>query len=421
MPLLDLLLLASALFLFALFSRRLTDRSLTAPMVFLLLGIVVGRGGLGWFETSLEASWLHLLAELALVLVLFADATRIDLGALRRESGLPVRMLLVGLPLTVVLGTGLMLVILPELGLWSAALLAAILAPTDAALGQSVVSSPAVPLRLRQALNVESGLNDGLMVPVIHALAASAVMMTSDDHGSGLGSAAIALLLGPLVGVVLGGLGAVSLTWVRRREWIEEGWAPLVVLALALGAWALAETVHGNGFLAAFVGGLTFGWCSRGREHQAGEFVETQGQLLTLTTFFLLGALLWPVVVDGWSPRTLLAALAMLTIARALPVTFSLLGTGLKPRAFLFLAWFGPRGLASVVFVILIHEHFHLPGSELVLETVLLTVVLSTLLHGMSAAPAARAHGRLSEEEPCPAEEVAVHEHPLGVRTQCRR
>jgi NhaP-type Na+/H+ or K+/H+ antiporter len=359
---------------------------------------------------------IHVLAELTLVLVLFGDAARIDLRALREELGLPMRLLGIGLPLTILAGALIGKLVLPNLTWLEAAALGAILAPTDAALGQAVVSAPSVPLRIRQALNVESGLNDGIALPVVLIFAALASMGGGEGRSAAdwVQFAALQVTLGPLAGVTVAWIGGRLITWSDSREWMDGRFARLAGISLALLSFASAELIGGNGFIAAFVAGMTLGNSQRGKCEYLYSFLEAEGQLLTLLVFLLLGlSFAWPTLAESDGNMWLYAALS-LTVVRMVPVAISMIGSGLRPPSVLFLGWFGPRGLASLLFAILILEEAALPHGQLVFDVVILTVLGSVFAHGMSAAPAATWYGKLaSDASRCPAEHKAVTEHPL--------
>ncbi len=287
--------IALSVCLFAAFSRKAERSPLTPPMFFVAVGFFLGGEGLGWMHLDIDAGAIHVLAELTLVLVLFTDAARIDLTCLRREENLPARLLGIGMPLTIVGGAAVALAVLPELGWTEALLLAAILAPTDAALGQAVVSSPLVPVRIRQSLNVESGLNDGIALPVVLVFAFLAgAREEAGDVTYWLRFAALAVTLGPLVGWAVGFVGGRVVGWGTRSGWINDAFQRIAGLGLALLAFGAAELVGGNGFIAAFVAGLTLGNTARGVCKCLYEFGEAEGQLLTLLVFLAFGAAMLP-------------------------------------------------------------------------------------------------------------------------------
>ena len=259
MNLVTLAVIAAGLVGFSAISGKLQGTIITAPWVFIVFGFVIGDGGFGVAELDLDHGAIHILAEATLILVLFSDAARIDLSRLRKDHNLPVRMLALGLPLVMVAGTVVAMLLFGEFSIWEAALLAAILAPTDAALGQAVVSDDAVPVRIRQAINVESGLNDGIALPVVLFLAAAASAVQQSSTGDWLAFAAGQLILGPIVGVVIGFCGARTLDVAAEREWSTTAFQGIGIISVALLAFVVAELVGGNGFLAAFIGGMVFG------------------------------------------------------------------------------------------------------------------------------------------------------------------
>ena len=287
---------AIALLVYGAISRRASRGGLTPPMWFLLVGWVLGSGALGLITLPVDSAAVSTLAELALVLVLFTAVARIDLACLRHEESLPLRLLSVGLPLTVVSGAVVAAVIFPAFGLLEAVLLAAILSPTDAALGQAVVSDRRVPVRIRQSLNVESGLNDGLVLPLvlITASLAGAAVENRGDLGYWTGFVLLQLVLGPSIGVAWGYGGGRLVDWASRRAWMTDPFERLSVLGIAVCAFASAELVGGNGFIAAFMAGLTLGNSARGTCSHLYEFGEAEGQLLTLLVFLILGNVMIP-------------------------------------------------------------------------------------------------------------------------------
>lgn len=390
-------LLAGSLFAYSLISGRLSGTVLTAPLIFVGIGFIVGPAGFGLAEVEVEHSAIHFIAELTLILVLFTDAARIDLGRVRRDHDVPLRMLLVGLPLTIAAGTLVAAWLFADFSIWEAALLAALLAPTDAALGQAVLAAKIVPVRIRQTINIESGLNDGIALPAVLLFAALAsAHVTAGDSGSWIRFVALQLTLGPLVGVILGYIGARLLDEAAERRWMGEAAQGIGILSLAIFTYIVAEVIGGNGFIATFVGGMVFGNSIRHPCTFLFEFMETEGQLLMLVTFFVFGAALLPEGIEHLTPMTVVYALLSLTVIRMLPIALSLLGAGLRPSTWMFLGWFGPRGLASILFVLLILEETQLMHSSELLSITVLTVALSVILHGVTAAPLANAYGRFA-------------------------
>ncbi len=382
----DVAALAGLVLAFALVSRRIETTVVTGPMLFVGVGILLGPSGADLFEVGMDQGTVRVLAEATLVLLLFTDAIRIDLRRLRDQIDLPARLLGIGLPLTVVAGALLAVVILPGMGIWEAALVAAILSPTDAALGQAVVSNKKVPARIRQALNVESGLNDGIMLPVITLLlAAAAVDVDLETPRFWAEFAASQIGFGVLVGVAVGYGGGWLIDRFSTRGWIDGAFRQLATLAVGVGAFAAAESVGGNGFVAAFVAGLAFG--AAAREHCDGvyDFAEDEGQLLALLTFLFFGAALAGPALDQLTWRIALYALASLTIVRMVPVALSLVRSGLHPVTVAYVGWFGPRGLASIVFGLFILEEAELPMGDDLFLVVTWTVLASVFLHGLTS------------------------------------
>ena len=414
MDLFSLLLIAVALLIYSLVSGRLQGTIVTAPLVFTIFGFVVGAGGLGIAKIDMGHSGIHIIAELTLILVLFSDAARLDLKRLRRDHDLPFRMLTIGLPLAILAGALIATQLFPEFSLWEAALLAALLAPTDAALGQEVVSAKVVPVRIRQAINVESGLNDGIALPAVLLFA----MLAGTQHAAPGASewirfGLLQLTLGPLAGVLIGWVGARLLDQASEHGWTSSSFQGIGILSLAVFTYVAAELIGGNGFIAAFIGGMVFGNTIRHPCTFLFEFMETEGQLLMLITFMAFGAALLPEGLVHLTPTVFLYALLSLTLIRMVPIALSLIGPGLSAPTGLFLGWFGPRGLASILFVLLILEETEVPHHNELLSITVVTVALSVLLHGVTAAPLADLYGRLAARMGECEENQAVTELPL--------
>jgi len=344
---------------------------------------------------------VKLLAEATLAMVLFADASRIDVRVLRAELSVPARLLGIGLPLTLVAGFVLALIAFPEL-LWAEALLlAVILAPTDAALGQAVVTLTRLPSRVRQGLNVESGLNDGICVPLFWIVLAIA-QAESGAIGDGT---AVRLVLeqidyGILAGVAAGCVAAAVLVVAGRRGYVEGSWSQVVPLAAAGLAFGIADPIGGSGFIAAFVGGFVFGALRRRTGGEVTHLIEEVGEVFSAVTFIVFGAvLLGPALGDvTWSIA--LYAVLSLTIVRVVPVSVAMIGTGARRPTLAFLGWFGPRGLAPIVFAVLVLEEGGLPHDDLILVTTYVAIGLSVLAHGLTAAPLADRYASWFESHP---------------------
>jgi sodium/hydrogen antiporter len=383
----DLAIVAALIFGWGTVSARLERFDVTAPIIFVLAGLLLTHGPLTVLHVAPSNELIKALAEFTLALVLFSDASRVGLHELRVDASLYVRLLGVALPLTIGLGTVLALA-LAGTGIWLALLVGAALAPTDAALGAGMMVNPLVPARIRRLVNVESGLNDGIATPFVSvALAGAAVGGEVAGHGP---AAAVAeLAVGLIVGVAAGGLGGLLVNAARRRGWAADGFAGAAVLGLAVCAYASAVAVHGNGFIAAFVGGLAFGTTGGRRGEPLVPFVEETGALLSLLVWLAFGAVaLVPAMTALTGPMVLYAILS-LTIVRMVPVAVSLIGARLGRATVLLVAWFGPRGLASVVFALLALEELGRPTAGPAVAVIAITVLLSVVAHGATAEPLA--------------------------------
>jgi NhaP-type Na+/H+ or K+/H+ antiporter len=323
-------------------------------------------------------------------------------------------MLLIGLPLAIAAGTFTAAAMFPAFSIWEAALLAALLAPTDAALGQSVVSAKAVPLRIRQAINIESGLNDGIALPAVLLFAALAGAMHGDHgHQNWVQFGLLQVTLGPIAGAIIGYLGARALDTAAERSWATVAFQGIGILSVSVLAFVLAELVGGNGFISAFVGGLVFGNCLRHPCDYLFEFMESEGQLLMLVTFLVFGAALLPEGIQHIDAMFVVYGVLSLTLIRMIPIALSLIGSGIRLPTYLFLGWFGPRGLASILFVLLILEEADVPHQAELFAITVITVALSVLFHGISAAPLANAYGRMTQQMGECEEMKAVSDVPL--------
>ncbi|HMJ80296.1 MAG TPA: cation:proton antiporter [Candidatus Dormibacteraeota bacterium] len=379
---------------YALAAGRLNRLSIGPALVFVVVG-ALAQVALPDRLPELEAEAVRLLAEVTLALVLFTDASTLDLRGLRQEAGLVLRLLAVGTLLSIAAGSLLAAALFPELPIGVLLLLGASLAPTDAALGQAVVADSRVPVRIRQLLNAESGLNDGLATPFV-VLAVALIGSEGAGHADWLVSAVREGLVGAVAGVVVGVLGGTLLVAAERAAWTSRPSRQLAVLALALGAYLGSIALGGNGFIAAFVAGLAFGTSSRHREEGAEVFSEAAGSLLSIVVWIAAGAAFVTFIGAAPDARPILYALLSLTAVRMVPVALALLGSGLRRDTVLFVGWFGPRGLASIVFAILGLEAMRasLLPTEVVAATVAWTILLSVVLHGLSAGPLAAWYGR---------------------------
>jgi NhaP-type Na+/H+ or K+/H+ antiporter len=390
---------------------RLGRFSITMPIVFVIVGALMGSKGF------VSASTAELLIEMTLALLLFADASTLAFRQVRDDPGPPARLLLIAMPLVIALGGLVAYGLFPGEGFGFALLLATILAPTDAALGLPIFSNPLVPVRIRRALNVESGLNDGIATPFVALFTAMALAYeTTQGPGVWLLSALSEIGIGVGAGVAAGLLGGWLFAAAVRRGWTAATGEQIGNLALALCAFWAAKALGGNGFVAAFVGGIMFGHATRERLHIATEFTETSGTVLSLFVWTVFGANLVPPLLQTFTPLALLYAVLSLTVVRMIPVAISMIGTGLRLDTTLIAGWFGPRGLASVVFALMAYEAFHEAGrgSDLLADTATWTILLSVVLHGLSAVPLANWYARrLKTADPSAPELIEVPE--LGI------
>ena len=388
----DLAIVTALVFAWGTLSARLERFDVTAPITFVLAGLLLTHGLLAPLGYAPSPEAVKQLAEVTLVLVLFSDASRVGLRDLRHDMGLCIRLLGIGLPLTIALGTLLALALFGWHDVWLALLVGAALAPTDAALGAGIMVNPAVPARIRRLVNVESGLNDGIATPfVLVALAGAGP--GGPTGGVGPGTAVAELALGVLIGAVVGGAGGFGVNVARRRGWAEGAFAGSAVLALAVCAYACALALHANGFIAAFTGGLAFGAVGGRSSERMMPFVEEAGALVSLLVWLAFGAIMVAPALASLTWQTVLYALLSLTVIRMAPVALALIGSRLGGAAVAFVGWFGPRGLASVVFALLAVEGLgeHVAGPAV--AVIAFTVLVSVLAHGATADPLARRYG----------------------------
>jgi len=388
----DLAILGLFVFAFSLIAGGLARTLISGPILFSAFGLAIGPLGLDLLHFHAQWNDLQLLAELTLALVLFSDAAETDLRALRHNLGIPQRLLLVGLPLSIALGIAAGIGLFPELGLLELALLATMLAPTDAALGKAVITDSRVPAGVREGLNLESGLNDGICVPILLVFltlattieATHPLSLTLQLMGEEIG-------IGLAVGVTLTLAASHLIGIAERRGWVTNSWRQLTVAALAVSCFAVAQKLGGSGFIAAFAGGLVFGWLCAPIKQPFLLAADGTGDTMALMTWVIFGASVIGLGIGEMSWEVMIYALLSLTLVRMLPVFISLYGLGLNTQTKLFIGWFGPRGLASVVFIVIVlNESADSPlltHSGTLAMTVVTTVILSILTHGLSANP----------------------------------
>ena len=397
----SLAIVALAVLAVASVSGRIAGTPVTPAILFVAIGLLVGPRVLDELDLATTSSTVRALAEATLALVLFSDASRINLRQLGREANIPGRLLGIGLPLTILLGALAAAAIFGQLSLEEALIIGVVLAPTDAALGQAVVTDPRVPAPIRQGLNVESGLNDGICVPLLFIAVAAA-----DVHSELTGGRSAATLVveeigyGILGGVAAGLLIAAIIRFGGRRNLITGAWLQVIPAAGAGLAYGIAVGLDGSGFIATFVAGGVFGGVLGRDPAEVNRLVDEVGGVLNGVTFLIFGAILLGPALGHLSLDLALYALLSLTVVRMVPVAIATVGTRARPPTIGFLGWFGPRGLASIVFAVIVLEDSQLPHEQIVLLAIYLTVGLSILLHGITAAPLADRYGRWYEAHP---------------------
>lgn len=386
----NLAVLAVFAFLYSIVAGGTERTPFSGPIIFTVFGLAFGPIGLGFFDITVDTQMLRYIADITLALVLFTDAANADLGVLKRRGYIPQRMLLIGLPLVIVLGIVVGAIFFDGLSFYELAILATILAATDAALGKAVVTNKKVPPRIREGLNVESGLNDGLCVPILFTFIALATGANVDGSSTMLAVSLVAkeIGIGLVVGLGMAALGMWLIKYCKNRGWISEIWLQLTVVALAVSCFSIAQSLHGSGYIAAFVGGMLFGYLGKSHTHKLVLASEGTAETLALVTWVAFGAAVVGPFYEYFNWKVVVFAILSLTLIRMLPMFLSLAGTGESTESKLFLGWFGPRGLASIVFVIIVLGN-DLPGGGTIAVTVVCTVTFSILLHGLTANPLA--------------------------------
>jgi sodium/hydrogen antiporter len=389
-----LITIAVILILYGAVSKPLDARGITSAMIFTAAGLAVGTSALKLVNIHLESHAAERFCELALVFLLFSDSTRIDLAGLRRHLGWPSRLLLIGLPLTLLAGLGAGLLVFPGLALASAFVLSTMVCSTDAALGQRVVSDKSVPARVRQALDVESGLNDGLAVPFfLVAVDLSLAQLSGGITAAVVRNMAEQIGWGLAAGIGAGALAGLVLRAADDRGWLEGQWRQILPLLAALLAYLAALKLGGSGFIAAFTGGMTFGYVSRRHGLRVTSLNEDVGGILAGATWVGFGALAVGVLLPHVTWQIVAYAALSLTLIRMVPVAIAMLGTGARLPTVAFMGWFGPRGLASIVFALIAFDK-GIPDRQMLFTTVMMIILLSVFLHGLSSVPLVAAYSR---------------------------
>jgi len=382
----NLAIICAFVLVYSMISGGLDRTPVNGAVVYTAFGLAFGPLGLGFLNLNVNAELLRTLAEITLALVLFTDAANANLGVLKKSIVLPKRLLLIGLPLTILLGFGFGVLIFGDLTLLEVAILATLLAPTDAALGKAVVTNEAVPVNIRESLNVESGLNDGICVPILFMFLALATGEAGDGRPMILAMKLVVeeIGIGVVVGVGLTFVGSLLLRQAAKRGWVTETWKQLPVASLAVACFAVAQWLGGSGFIAAFAGGLLFNRMAKNHKHQLLLAAEGTGDTMALFTWVVFGSAVIGKTIGLLSWQVFLYALLSLTVIRMLPVFLALAGTDLRTDEKLFVGWFGPRGLASIVFGVIVLNK-QIPGGDTITIIAVCTIMLSVLTHGLSA------------------------------------
>lgn len=375
--------IGTVLFAYALVAKLLARSPISGPMFFAFAGLIAYWVGVIPAETVTFTESIALLLELTLALVLFTDSMTLNIGSWRDDAELPTRLLAIGMPLMILLGAVAAFIMFPNLDLWGAAIIATILAPTDAALGRPVVTNERVPLRIREALNIESGLNDGIALPFLLFFIAGAEAQEGANlfalFGSSVGWALVA-------GIGIGWVAARAVVWFSNRGWMPVVWRQISVVAVAFVTYFVADEIGGSGFIAAFVAGLVFGRLTRDSDFSdIGDFGDTLAQFLTMIAFFVFGALALAPAIGHVSLRVLIYAVVSLAVIRMIAVAISMIRANLRTPTIVYMGWFGPRGLASIIFGTIIIEEAGIPNTDLIVTIMIVTVALSILLHGITA------------------------------------
>ncbi|MEA2058075.1 MAG: cation:proton antiporter, partial [Actinomycetota bacterium] len=391
--------IGTVLFAYALVAKLLARSPISGPMFFAFAGLVAYWVGIIPAETATFTESIALLLELTLALVLFTDSMTLNLGTWRDDGELPSRLLAIGMPFMIALGAVAAVIMFPDLDLWGAMIVATILAPTDAALGRPVVTNERVPLRIREALNIESGLNDGIALPFLLFFIAGAEAEEGANlfalFGSSVGWALVA-------GIGIGWVAARAVVWFSDRGWMPVLWRQISVVAVAFVAYFVADEIGGSGFIAAFVAGLVFGRVTRDRgfadSSDMGDFGDTLAQFLTMIAFFIFGALILAPTIGIVTLPIVLYAVVSLAVVRMIAVAISMIRAGLRPPTIAYMGWFGPRGLASIIFGTIVVEEAAIPHTDLIVTIMVVTVALSILLHGITAYSGSNAYADWYEE-----------------------
>ena len=382
------------------YSKLLLRFNISGPMIFAGIGVLLSSLGLDVIkDASPDAEIVQITAEIALIIVLFSDASALNLKRLRQEWTIPFRLLFIGLPITIIFAAFMAKLIFPDEAFMYLLLMSLILAPTDAALGKAVVTDKKVPEKIRSSINVESGLNDGIVFPMLITVAAIISAGQAGDS-SWLSFVAQQIIFGAVIGGSIGYLAAIVSKKAIEKNFIESGYKNLMPIALAIMAYYLSEHFGGNGFISAFFTGLFLGNYNEHIRKNIEDFAESEGELLILISFVIFGFVFIPATIEFWDFKVFLFAALSLTVLRMIPVAISLIGTKFDLATVLFIGWFGPRGIASVLYVLIVVNSLHsIKGHEVIYSVITVTVLFSIILHGLTAQPFSKLYGKTHNDK----------------------
>ena len=389
--------LGAAAVVYALLSRRLARSPITGPMYFTAAGLI--GAAIGVWEPIFELEAVSVLLELTLGLILFTEAMKLRLVSWSEDFELATRLLAIGLPLTIILGTIGAKLVFPDIPLLGAAAIATVLAPTDGALGLAVVQNPKVPGRIREALGVESGLNDGIALPVLLFFLA----IFEAEEGARFGTLFLqGVGVALVIGLLFGALAGLAMREAVRLGWMQERWQQITIVVIPFVSFVVADELGGSGFIATFVAGLVFGRMIKTMDATVADFADDLSTALTMSAFALFGGLILFDNLGAFGTATLVYAALSLTVVRMIPVGISMIGTGLDRPTVGFMGWFGPRGLASIIFAAVVVEEAGFTHGAAVVSAMVVTVTLSIFLHGATAFYGAETYGNWHERSAKP-------------------
>ena len=401
---------AAVILVYAAYSKKLSVSVITGPMVFVALGLLLSQHGLGLVEIELDGHLTKGLFKATLALLLFIEASRLDANTLRRDVSWIVRLLFVVMPLVIALGAGAAALGF-EISVWEALILGVILAPTDASLGGPVVNNKAVPAKVRRTLVVESGLNDGLALPLALIFTGAALWeLGIEVQGDPWVFVLEQIGFGVLGGVVLGAAAGWLVATAATAERIGGKWLHIAPLAAALLAYAGAEALGGNGFVAVWLGGLMYGFVSRRYvpdDHEFAEFSEDLSEVLIGISFFVFGATILGPAIEPATWQIVVYGLVSLILVRPIATFLGFVGARMDWRTGAFIGWFGPRGVASIIIVAIVVKEAGLPKDDFLITVTAVAVALSVFLHGLTAAPGGNWYARSVDDL-----ELESHETP---------